>query len=115
MRLGASFIFRGGTRRVPARHYANAVLFSLIAFAAQYLLRDWLAPAPHYLVFYFSVIAASAIGGMGPGVLATLLGLLLAIPSTLRGDGYVWSTPKILDRSFGMCLSLSLYCSFVRA
>jgi signal transduction histidine kinase len=57
--------------------YALATVATLIAFAATYALRSaW--PAPVFLFFVAAVAMSAWYGGRGPGVLATVLSVLLS-------------------------------------
>jgi PAS domain S-box-containing protein len=60
----------------PARlgrveHYILALLFVLVAASMRWALGDVLSETP-FLVFYLAWVAAAALGGLGPGLLATL-------------------------------------------
>jgi len=57
--------------------YGIAVLSVVIAAALRLALDPILGEAPPYLLFFFPVILAAWYGGLGPGLLATALSLLL--------------------------------------
>lgn len=120
MDLGGSLTSVTVKRRVPAGHYAYALLFSLIAFVMQYVLRNTLDPGPRYVAFFFSVMAAAAIGGLWPGLVATGLGLIFAIPFHGMEDGRIHITdpgdPPAIFRFLLVAISICAICeSLIRS
>jgi two-component system sensor kinase FixL len=65
--------------------YGLAVGITLVAYVARRVLADILDEQAAYLFFVPAVLIASAFGGLGPGMLATLLGLVLGV--ALPGNG----------------------------
>jgi two-component system CheB/CheR fusion protein len=66
----------------PVFRYGAAFLAVLAAAALRWALQPLLGggpPSPPYITFYIAVVVAAAIGGLGPGVFATVLGGLLGI------------------------------------
>jgi PAS domain S-box-containing protein len=59
----------GQSRRL--RPYGLALLFVALAALLRWLLPEVLGPTP-FLVFYLAWVAAAALGGLGPGLLATV-------------------------------------------
>lgn len=62
--------------RVHAYLFAASAVVA--AVAARLMLQVWLSDALPFLTFFVAVIAASAVGGLGPGVLAALLSAVAA-------------------------------------
>ncbi len=75
--------------------YAVAIGAVGVATAVRWALPEILSPTP-YLVFYPAVVAAAAFGGLGPGIVATLLAIisldLLFIPpfGEFSHDPVIW-------------------------
>lgn len=65
-------------RKVLLR-YGAAVAIVLAAAALRLALQPVMGVAPPYITFYLAVAAASAFGGFGPGIFATVLGALLGV------------------------------------
>jgi two-component system sensor kinase FixL len=63
----------------PARAYAMAVLAVLAAFLARLVLAPLLHEQAPYTLFVLAVLAASAVGGLGTGLLATALSAALGL------------------------------------
>ncbi|MGD0421153.1 MAG: PAS domain S-box protein [Xanthobacteraceae bacterium] len=59
--------------------YGIAILAIAVALAVRVALTSVLVGEASYLFFFPAVLIASALGGWGPGVLATILGLLLGL------------------------------------
>ena len=60
-------------------HYGVAFLIIALALALRVALGPVLASETSYLFFLPAVLIASAVGGLGPGLFATFLGLLLGL------------------------------------
>ncbi|MFY0527532.1 PAS domain S-box protein [Archangium gephyra] len=60
----------------PWARYGLALLLTGLAFSLQGLLSPWLSGSPYFL-FLSAILLASWLGGHGPGVLATVLSLVL--------------------------------------
>ncbi|WP_167784741.1 sensor histidine kinase [Ramlibacter rhizophilus] len=70
-----------------ARRYGTAALIVAGAAVLRWLLQPVAGSTPPYITFYFAVLAAAALGGLGPGLAATALGAALGF--TLgRLEGY---------------------------
>ena len=67
------------TWRGVAAHYGIATGAIAIALGIRVALASVLAGEASYLFFFPAILIASAVGGWGPGIFATLLGLLLAL------------------------------------
>ena len=61
----------------PLARYGLAVLATVLAFLLRLLLWPLLGEASPFLLFTPAVLAAAVYGGLGPGLLATLLGAML--------------------------------------
>ena len=57
----------------PVDAYGSAVAIVAAALLLRLAFTPWLGPSSQYLSFFPAVLAASWLGGFGPGVLATLL------------------------------------------
>jgi len=75
----AKTAFGPAAPRKVAEQYGIAVVAIAVAFALRLALAPVLAGEASYLFFFPAVLIASAVGGWGPGVLATALGLLLGV------------------------------------
>jgi two-component system sensor kinase FixL len=62
----------------PILGYGSAVLATGVALILHWSLFYWLAVDASYLLFILAIIVAAGIGGFGPGLLATIAGLLSA-------------------------------------
>src|SRR5215469_12555006 len=67
-----------GFRKV-AWHYGVALLAIVIALALRLALEGVLRGEASYLFFMPAILIASAIGGLGPGLFATVIGLVLGV------------------------------------
>ena len=56
--------------------YVQAVVITALAAALKWALDRSFGELPTYITFYPAVVICSMLGGVGPGILATLLGLL---------------------------------------
>src|SRR5262249_45504694 len=63
-------------RRHAATDYALALAVSLLGFAVRRMLDPVLTVQATYIFFTPAIIVAGAIGGFGPALLATVLGVL---------------------------------------
>src|SRR5215468_590436 len=64
-----------GRLRRSVSNYALAVAVSLLGFAVRRMLDPVLTVQATYIFFTPAIIIASAVGGFGPGLLATVLGI----------------------------------------
>ena len=67
------------TRRRVAEQYGAAAIAIVVAAIVRAALTTVLSGEASYLFFFPAVLIASAVGGWGPGVFATILGLLLGL------------------------------------
>ena len=65
--------------RTVAAPYGIALLAIAVALAIRLALAPVLAGQASYLFFFPAILVASAVGGLGPGVFATMLGLLFGL------------------------------------
>ncbi len=79
-----------------AGRYGVALASVALACAAWVLLAPVRAGQPPYLLFLPAVLVSAAIGGFGPGLLATGLGLALGVTIALKA-GPVASMPELLS------------------
>ncbi len=75
--------------------FAVAPIVIAIAFAACVALTPVLHGAPQYLLFLAAILAAASFGGLGPGLLATALGMVLGLVAT-RSSSTI-TLPEIVD------------------
>lgn len=62
-----------------ALRYSISILVVLIAFWSYWLMTAWFGPGlPTYILFYPAVIIVALLAGFGPGILATLLAVIIA-------------------------------------
>jgi two-component system sensor kinase FixL len=66
-------------QRSVAMHYGIAILAIALALTLRLALASILAGEASYLFFLPAILIASALGGLGPGLCATVLGLLLGL------------------------------------
>jgi len=57
--------------------YVNAVLITILCVVIRIALRRWLGNEVPLLLPFFAVILSSLLGGFGPGILSTVLGVIL--------------------------------------
>ena len=74
------------TWRRIAEQYGIALIAIVIAAIVRVALSSVLSGEASYLFFFPAVLIASAIGGWGPGIFATILGLLLGSASAAEFD-----------------------------
>jgi two-component system sensor kinase FixL len=67
------------TWRGIAERYGIAIIATAVALVIRVALASVLSGEASYLFFFPAILIASAFGGWGPGVFATLLGLLLGL------------------------------------
>ena len=65
------------TPRGLVEQYSIAIIAIAVALAIRVALASVLSGEASYLFFFPAILIASALGGWGPGVFATFLGLLL--------------------------------------
>jgi K+-sensing histidine kinase KdpD len=97
-------------RRSTAMRYGAAVLAVLAAFALRYLIYDG---PPNRLVFTFFVPAAIVAvwyGGLGPGILATVLGLLLGDYFFMMSRKALWPLGNRESMAVGVYALTTLVC-----
>jgi K+-sensing histidine kinase KdpD len=90
-------------RRSPTLRYSVAVLAVLVAFSVRYVIYGELQSRLAFTFFVPAAIVAVWFGGLGPGILATVLGLLL-------GE-YISSSTRetVFPLGVGESLSLSVF------
>jgi two-component system, LuxR family, sensor kinase FixL len=71
--------FKGSAARCAVMQYGIAILAIALALGAKLLLASTLRGEASYLFFLPAILVASALGGWGPGLLATVLGLSLGL------------------------------------
>jgi two-component system sensor kinase FixL len=79
----------------PASGYVVALLSVAIAFAIRFFLEPLLSQQAPFLLFVPAVLVSSLHGGLGPGLLATLLSVLISL-SFLSG-GLVLTTSETIN------------------
>src|SRR5437870_1732662 len=82
-------------RRENVIRYAIAPVAVAIALAARSLLTPILPEEAPYIFFVPAVLVAAGLGGLGPGLVATLLGTLLGL--LLVEDYPSYSPPEIVN------------------
>ena len=65
--------------RTLAQHYGIAILAIAAALAIRLALESMLAGSASYIFYMPAVLIASALGGWGPGIFATTLGLVIGV------------------------------------
>jgi PAS domain S-box-containing protein len=70
------FLSEGSENRSAALRYGGAVVALLAALLVRLALAPWIGAAVPFITFFPAIIAASAFGGFGPGLLCTVLSLL---------------------------------------
>ena len=73
-------------RKSAARRYGVALLAVALAVATRYALAPWLGYRAPYMMFYAAVTVAGWYGGVGPALVALVLGGLMAV--------YLWIPPQ---------------------
>src|SRR5499425_2680103 len=74
-RLVAGGVAKSVELRRSLTNYALALAVSLLGFAVRRMLDPVLTVQATYIFFTPAIIIASAVGGFGPGLLATVLGI----------------------------------------
>ena len=94
----------------PFTAYVQAVLITAVAAGLKLVLDRGFGELPAYITFYPAVVICSMLGGVGPGVLAMLLGLLAAdlLSSSLLEH---WRWPAALMRWACSCSPSSAWPS----
>jgi len=77
--------------RLPLLKYSAALLFVLAALAIQLSLDPILGKGTPFLLFFGAAMLSAWYGGLGPGVLATILGAVLANFFFFSPDRSFWS------------------------
>jgi len=75
----ARWLLRLSAPRSLVEQYSIAVIAIAVALALRLGLSPVLGGQASYLFFFPAILIASAFGGWGPGIVATILGLLLAL------------------------------------
>ena len=96
----------GGATRAQLMHYGAVVGMVLAAFAIRFALDPSLGEHAPFLFFLPTVVIAVAIGGLGPGLLASTLGLLGGTVFVPLDDGLGVAETVNLAAYWGMCLLL---------
>jgi two-component system sensor kinase FixL len=84
-----------GLLRGKALRYGLAPLAVAIAFSVRLALEPILGDASPYLLFVPAVLVAGGLGGLGPGLLATALSVLLGLFAIMNSAGI--SLPEIVN------------------
>ena len=93
--------------RKRARAYALVVAACAIAFLVAASLRATDPATPHFMLFAAVVVAASLLGGAGPGLLATALGLIGGV--VLQGGAPIRPGAASMFVTIGLAASLLGY------
>ena|SRR5215467_4443727 len=97
--LAAKSTGKPGGRPVPAQNpliqYGIALVAVAVAWLARILLVPVAGPEAPYLLFVPAVLVAAALGGLGPGLLATTLATVLGLLVSMGGASL--STAEILN------------------
>jgi PAS domain S-box-containing protein len=99
-------LFAPATKSPPARYrYGVAIAIVLAAAALRLVFLQPLGLREAFLTFYPAVVLAALYGGLGPGLVATLLSALLA--------DYFWIEPigAVLIVDFANWLALGIFCT----
>ena len=100
-------------RKSPILRYCAAILAFLMALALRYMGRPILGNRSQFLFFFAALSLASWYGGMGPGILATLLGSIavaaLFLP-VVNAQGSVQYDHLLL---IGVYIAAGLFVSFL--
>lgn len=103
-------------RRVPAKSYLYAAIFSFLAYGIRVGLDTaGVAPTP-YLIFFFATFASAAIGGLGPGLFASILCVYLSAQMRNRTGWYILIDPlneSAPFRFFVIAASVSFICEYL--
>ncbi len=93
--------------------YVISILIVLIAFWLYWLLTAWFGPGlSPYILFYTAVIIVALLAGFGPGILATVLAVLVAAIWILPPEGIAIEAPidqisAILFSIMGVIISIA--------
>lgn len=87
--------------------YSASVLVVIIAFWLYSLMTAWFGPGlPTYILFYPAVIIVAILLGLGPGLLATILSVIIVVTWILPPVG-IFSVPKSIDE-IGVVLFITM-------
>lgn len=92
--------------------YGLAILLTAAALGVRLLLQPVFGEHSPLVIFYFSIMLSAYCGGLGPGILATILSLLAAgfliMPPAYRFDlgGPAGQIHALVFATLGICLSL---------
>jgi two-component system CheB/CheR fusion protein len=102
--------------RSPWLRYAAAVLFVALAFGARWLLNPVLGDRKPFPTFYVSMTAAAWLAGLGPTLLAVVLGYLLGdfffVPPDLSFSAFDVSNTGTY---FSVCLAITFFTHMMHA
>jgi two-component system sensor kinase FixL len=89
--------------------YGLGVCIVLLAYTVRYLLAPTFGDHPSYLFFIPAVLVASALGGFGPGFLATLLSAILGVffSGFLSGNGFTQADIVSAAAFFGIGIGMA--------
>ncbi len=88
-------------------HYWAAAGFVGVSLLLAFTLHPWLGDRGIFMLFVPAVLLAAGLGGLGPGLLATVLGV--ALGTLLAGDGKV-SSPALIEA--GLFAVVGLFASW---
>src|SRR5262245_48375102 len=89
-----------------AVRYGLAVAVAFLAFVIRYLLSSILGSDTPYLLFLPAVLVAAGFGGLGPGLVACLLGLLLG--SYFVGNFPAFSRPEMTSAALFLVIGIGI-------
>jgi two-component system, LuxR family, sensor kinase FixL len=96
-----------GVPRSSAMRYGLAPVAVALALAARVVLQPILHDEAPYLFFVPAVLVAAGLGGLGPGLLATALGLVLG--SSFVGSGFPnFSRPEFVNAAAFVAISAGM-------
>ena len=110
---------RSPALRQVAIHYGLATLAIALALAVRFALSSLLTAETSYLFFLPAILIGSAFGGWGPGIFATVLGLVLGLfffadirsisPADARQRGDIHASSASAPRgAASCCIALAL-------
>src|SRR5215475_6583769 len=85
--------------------YFVAIVATSVVFTARYLLKSTLGDVAPLLMFTLSVMVSALYGGLGPGLLATTLGLLLG-DYFFIAQSYAERIEEVLFLGIGIAISI---------
>jgi two-component system sensor kinase FixL len=80
--------------------YGLAIVFVVLAHIVRYALDPIMGEQSPFLVYVPAVLAASALGGIGPGTLAIVLGIVMSFSLTLSLSGGTIPTAQWISAAF---------------